>query len=241
MMTPWAIRTIRRDSRRMTSMSRGSLWCSAAQSAAAGDGATSSSRTIAPSAFETIFCATTKTSPIFTVRVALVTAFAITVPRSAPRAISGSPGTPTTWISGKALTDGVDLLGLDLHDHAHFTGLAVRIFVLAEILLRQLVDVRVRALFRHLDDAPPDAEIAVRIVGIGNRERDTWIAFEILRLDASARGVDENVDAVEVPPDGRDLRTAISVHRREIHERFLVDEIGVRLGNSRHRCLRIGH
>ena len=61
--TPGRCRTTRRDSRRMTSTRRGSLSTSAARLCARGEGRTLARSTWRPSAFETIFCATTRTSP----------------------------------------------------------------------------------------------------------------------------------------------------------------------------------
>ena len=56
-------RTIRRDSARITSHSRGSLPVSSASAGAAAPGVISASRTTAPSALLTTLCATTSTSP----------------------------------------------------------------------------------------------------------------------------------------------------------------------------------
>jgi hypothetical protein len=44
------------------------------------------------------------------------------------------------------------VFGLDFVDHAHFAGLAVRIFVHTEVLLRHFVDVVGGALFGDLDN-----------------------------------------------------------------------------------------
>ena len=56
-------RTMRVLSRRISSTSRGSFSVSAARRSASADGVTVSSDTTRPSAFETIFCVTTTTSP----------------------------------------------------------------------------------------------------------------------------------------------------------------------------------
>src|SRR2546428_7596862 len=60
--TPWPIRTILLDSRRINSTSCGSFPSSPASRTARLDGFTPSSLTTLPSAFETIFCLTTTTS-----------------------------------------------------------------------------------------------------------------------------------------------------------------------------------
>jgi len=80
------LRTIRADSRRITSWRRASS--SPASSRACSDGSTRSRRTMRPSAFETAFCATTSTSPSSS-RVRS----AISAARSSPSPISGSPST----------------------------------------------------------------------------------------------------------------------------------------------------
>src|ERR1700686_4553139 len=53
------------------------------------------------------------------------------------------------------------VLGLDFIHHTNFAGLRVGILVYAQIFLGQLVDVVVRAVFRDLDDAATNLDIAV--------------------------------------------------------------------------------
>src|SRR5436190_386584 len=167
MMMPRSMRTIRLDSRRTTSTTAGSFPYRAAQSRARGDGATSASGTTAPSAFDTNFCATTNTSPSSIAIADSPTAAAIDPPRSIPAVASARSGIAKTcsdWLSVR-----VDFLRLDLDDDPHLARRAEGIFVLVQIFLRHLVDVRVRALLGHLDDAALDAQIAVRILGIEDR------------------------------------------------------------------------
>jgi len=90
---PWSIRTMRFASPRMTSTTLASFPVSSAHRVAIADGVTVSSRTMAPSALETTFCATTNTSPGSTARVPCSMAPAIIAPRSAPTVTSGSAGT----------------------------------------------------------------------------------------------------------------------------------------------------
>ena len=61
--TPCSMRTMRFDSRSTTSIWRASFSNSRAYDSANGDGVTVSRSTMRPSAFETIFCVTTSTSP----------------------------------------------------------------------------------------------------------------------------------------------------------------------------------
>src|SRR5713226_456760 len=94
--TPRSIRTIRFDSRNTTSTTRGSLSKAAAQSRARGDGSIESRFTARPSAFEMIFCATTKTSRSTTSILASRRAAAISAATSSPPVTSGIPDTPTS-------------------------------------------------------------------------------------------------------------------------------------------------
>jgi len=61
---------------------------------------------------------------------------------------------------------------LDFIHDAHFTRLAKRVGVFAEVLLCQRVDVRVSACFDGVPDAAADLEVTVRIIGIHYSERD---------------------------------------------------------------------
>ena len=73
------------------------------------------------------------------------------------------------------------LSGRDLHDHAEPRPACATDRVLVEVLLRHLVDVRVGAVFGHLRDPSLDAEIAIRILGIDDRQRDARLACEVPR------------------------------------------------------------
>ena len=96
MITPRSIRTMRLDSRRTTSTKRGSLPQVSANSRARPEGTTSVSRTTRPSAFDTTFCATTRTSPVTRPLPSRSAASEMRRARSFPSAISGIPGSPTT-------------------------------------------------------------------------------------------------------------------------------------------------
>src|SRR2546428_12870706 len=84
----------------------------------------------------------------------------------------------STWIMrapdpplGSGLPRGLDLLGQDLYEHADFAGLPVRVRVLAEVLLGERIDVRVRPPPRHLGHPSADPEAPVRIVRALDRQR----------------------------------------------------------------------
>src|SRR5437773_9125871 len=85
----------------------------------------------------------------------------------------------------------LDLLGQDLDGDANLARAAMRVALLAGVLLRQRVDVRVGALLGHLDDPAADLDVAVGVVGILDRERDLRAALEVLVLHPSACRVED--------------------------------------------------
>jgi hypothetical protein len=94
------------------------------------------------------------------------------------------------------------VLGFYFVEDADFAGLAVGILIDAEIFLGHLVDVSAGALFGDLDDAAADFKIAVRIFRIDEGERDAGIAANILVFLTALGGVENDVLAVEIAPDG---------------------------------------
>src|SRR5260370_35131212 len=80
-----------------------------------------------------------------------------------------------------------DFFRLDFVGHAHFAGLAVRIDGIAQIFLREFVDVIVRTLFGNFHDLAANFKIAVGIRGILKRNRNAGIAPDILVLHAALR------------------------------------------------------
>jgi hypothetical protein len=86
------LRTTRTDSDSTTSTMRGSFSTCAASAIASADGVTEARSTVRASAFETIFCAITTTSPSRNARLAVSAAFAIRDARSSPARTIGKPG-----------------------------------------------------------------------------------------------------------------------------------------------------
>src|SRR4029077_3337383 len=72
----------------------------------------------------------------------------------------------TTLVSSKPSAHGAEFLWLNLVQHAHLTGLSIRVLCLTKVLLCQAVDVIVGTLLRDIDDLATNFEIAVGIVGI---------------------------------------------------------------------------
>jgi len=89
--TPRSIRTMPLDSLRTTSISLGSLWYSAAHRSARSEGLIESRRTVLPSALDTIFWATTTTSPLVGTSRWRWAASTSSCDRSSPTRTSGSP------------------------------------------------------------------------------------------------------------------------------------------------------
>src|SRR5258708_7341292 len=122
---------------------------------------------------------------------------------------SGSPSANQV----RLIAHRVDLVGLDGHDHAALTRLEVRVLVLADVLLRQLVDVVVRALLGDLG-RPGDGHVTRLLVLRGqDRYGDARVATQVPFLRASDRGVEDHVLAVGVDPDRRRVRRAVFAER----------------------------
>ena len=104
---------------------------------------------------------------------------------------------------------GAEFFGLDFVEDANFAGLAEGIFRISKIFVRQAVDVFVGTFFGDFDDLAANFHIAIRIFGIDDGERNARVAAHVEILDATARRIHANVFAVEVAPNGRDLRAAV--------------------------------
>ena len=91
-------RTTRRDSDSTISTSRGSLLISAPSFSASADGVTVATSTVRPSALETIFCATTNTSPARGRNLLVSSASPSNLARSCPACTIGRPGTACSSI-----------------------------------------------------------------------------------------------------------------------------------------------
>src|SRR4051812_6363320 len=126
------------------------------------------------------------------------------------------------------------MLRLDLVEHSHFAGLAKRVFIFIEILLRHLVDVGVSALFSNFFYSPANLDIAVRVLRIHDGEGNTRFAAHIAVLLAAFRRVEDDVLAVVVNPNWCYLWTAVGHEGCEVGEGGFVEQIAILLGNSGH-------
>src|SRR5205809_5728596 len=100
-------------------------------------------------------------------------------------------------------------LGLDHVHDPHLVGPPARIALHAQVLSGEQVRVLDRAVLGDLNDPPSYLKVAVRVVGIEDREGDAGIAAHVLVLHPPARRVDAEVPAVEVEPDPRHPRTRV--------------------------------
>src|SRR5712691_10659454 len=152
-------------------------------------------------------------------------------PMSSTWIMSARPAAPPL---GSGLPRGLDLLGQDLYEHADFAGLAVRVRVLAEVLLGERIDVRVGALLRHLGHASADLDVPVRIVRVLDRERHLRILPEVLFLHPAARRVTPHVGAVPVAPDRCDPGCAVAPDCRQVGKWLLREEVALVIRFHRH-------
>ena len=114
-----------------------------------------------------------------------------------------------------ALSHAVNFFGLYGVDDANFVWRAW-IHIFAQIFLCQLVDAVACAFLGDVGDAAADFNVAVRILRIDDCHGDARIAANVEVLLASTSGVEDQVLAVEIKPDGRDLGRAV---RHESAER----------------------
>src|SRR6202035_2660928 len=105
-----------------------------------------------------------------------------------------APGRPAGW---KSFHTG-EGARLDLVPDAHLAGLGGRVLVLAEIFLRERIDMRARPLLGGTRDAAADLQVAVRVVGIHDRQRHRRVRLQVARLDPALGGVHANDLAVVV-------------------------------------------
>src|ERR1700730_3310951 len=125
--------------------------------------------------------------------------------------------------------------GLDFAHYAHFAGCSMGILVLAEIFLRERVDVRTRPLFGAAPDPPADLDIAIGIVRINDRERDRSAGFQVASLHPAFCGIYPNDAVLVVEPDRGDLRRPVRHRRCERGKCLLpLQQIEILVGDSCH-------
>src|SRR4029077_15806392 len=123
---------------------------------------------------------------------------------------------PTWFLVTQPLSHYRGVFGFDLVEDADFAGLAVRILIDAKVLLGELVDAVVGAIFGDFRDAAADFQIAIRIIRIDDGEGDTRIAADVLILLAAPGRVEDDMLTIEVDPDRSDLRPAVGHESGEV-------------------------
>src|SRR4051812_21023946 len=109
-------------------------------------------------------------------------------------------------------------LGLDAEQDALLALLAKRVLVLAEVLLRERVDVVVGALVRVIDDATADLRVLVRVLVVDHGHRHPRVPSHVPRPLPALGGVQHDVPAVDAGPDHLHVRRAVLVERGQGHE-----------------------
>src|SRR5262249_25667 len=85
----------------------------------------------------------------------------------------------------ESLSHGADFVRLNLVEDSDLARLAEGVNGLAQIFLRKLVDVVVGAVFGNFDDSTANLQVAIRVRGILERNRDAWIAADVFVLHAA--------------------------------------------------------
>ena len=127
---------------------------------------------------------------------------------------------------------------LDFVDDADFTGLAVGIFIDAEIFLGHFVDVGAGAVFGDFDDATTNFEIAVGIFRVHEGQGDAGIAADVFIFLTSLGGVEDDMVTIKVAPDGGDLRATVGHEGGEVGEGALLKQVAIFFGDG---CGSCGH
>lgn len=104
------------------------------------------------------------------------------------------------------------------HRQPFFSGFAERIGLFAEVFLRHFVDVLVGASLGNLHNPSLYNEDVVWIAGIYHGDAALRIAPQVAHFLAALSGVEDDVVAVYVYPNRRDLGTPIRVHRRQVSD-----------------------
>src|SRR3989338_956041 len=129
------------------------------------------------------------------------------------------------------LTPSGDSLRADFINDTDLSRLAERILFFSQIFFGQEIDVRVGPLLRNLRYFPLHRQVAISVVGIGNRERHFLIAPHVPVFDTSLSRVYSDIAPIQVAPDRRNLRAAVSHHGAEMGKGAFSKEISIRLWN----------
>src|SRR5215813_10905176 len=117
---------------------------------------------------------------------------------------------------------------------AHLAGTAIWIYIFADVLLGQLVDVCIGAAFSDVNHLSFQRQVPIWVFWILNAECNNRVASHIAVLHAAFGAVDDDMGSIEFTPYWRDLWGPVAHERRQLSERFLLEKIGEIFGNSAH-------
>jgi len=120
----------------------------------------------------------------------------------------------------------------DLDEDTLLTGTSEWILVFVEILFGHLVDVLFGAVLGDFSDPTPDFHVAVRIVGIDERDGNAGIAAYVLVFLAAKCGVDKYLSVFEINLDWRSLRAAVGHEGGEAAECAFLEQIFIAVGEG---------
>src|SRR5262249_35981346 len=130
-----------------------------------------------------------------------------------------------------------DSIDLDADDQALLAGLAIGVLVHSEKSLRQLVDVRVGSRIRDRC-RPVDHQVRLWLRAILDRDSDSRVSSQILRLLATVGRVEHRLIAIDVHPHHRHLRLSLLVQRDDVAVGLVLQQLLNRVRQrDRHRDL----
>src|SRR5262245_37511017 len=112
-------------------------------------------------------------------------------------------------------THTTDPIHFNTHDQSLLSWPTIRIFIQAKKTFRQLVNVRVGVRAGDLPSAVED-RVRLRVVAVLHRDNHTRIAAYVVRFPSSLGRVEKQLVTLNVHPNHRDLRLALSVERHNV-------------------------
>src|SRR5215831_5553802 len=118
--------------------------------------------------------------------------------------------------------------------NAHLAGTAIWIYIFADVLFGQLIDVCIGAVFSDLNHLSFQRQVPIGVFRVLNAECNYRVASHIAVFHAAFGAVDDDMGSIEFTPYGRDLWGPVAHECRQLSERFLLKKIGEIVGNSAH-------
>lgn len=125
-----------------------------------------------------------------------------------------------------ALPHSGNVMRFDFQKDPMFAGFPIRIFFLASVLLRHLVDMILSFASRDLfDDSSSNHYELVRIPLFCDRHGNLWVLLDVSMLDTTHGRVNENVVTVSINPSWSNLRRTISIYCGEEDEILTFEDL----------------